>query len=233
MDLEKVPEIWRLKSDTKLEHPLVVIGEADPLAVEQYRVLYTKLEHISSGNSYKTFAITSAVKGEGKTVTSLNLAYVMAQEFKQKVILIECDLKNPSLTSYFLNGGPRKGLIDVIKGKMNLSDAIIQIEGISLYSLPAPHNIKNSSELLGSPYMNTVLNLLKNQFDYVIIDSPPILPLADVNILSKMVDGLVLVVRAGKTPKDIVCKAVNSVSNGNFIGIVLNGTERSLKKYYY
>ena len=81
--------------------------------------------------------------------------------------------------------------------------------------------------------MSTIINTLKAEYDYVIIDSPPILPLVDMNILTKIVDGLLLVVRAGKTPKDMVIKAVNSVSQDDILGIILNGAEPSLNRYYY
>ncbi|MBI5286911.1 MAG: DnaJ domain-containing protein, partial [Deltaproteobacteria bacterium] len=152
--LEGTPKAGRLK---------VVMSDIDPLAAEQYRILYTKIEQIGFKNSYKTFAITSAVKGEGKTITSLNLAYVMAQEFKKRVILVECDLKNPSITSHFLDAGQVYGLADVIKGEVDLYEAVTQVDKSNLYFLPAIHAVKNSSELLSSSHMDALLNMLKTQ----------------------------------------------------------------------
>lgn len=218
-----------------LKKPLVVMDESDPVTVEQYRILYTKIEQISQRNSYKSFAITSALKGEGKTSTCMNIAYLMAHEFKKKVLLIECDLKNPSISSNFLEGRPKNGLIDVITGNAELNDSIAQLDESNLYVLPAGGHVRNSSELLSSTRMGKILTTLKEEYDYLIIDSPPILSLADMNILSKLVDGLILVVRAGETPKDIVLKAVNSVSGGDLIGVILNRAEISMNKYqnYY
>ena len=114
--------------------------DMDIFAAEQYRTLYTRLEHISLKNSYKTFAITSAIKGEGKTITSLNLAYVMAHDFNKKVIVVECDLKKPSIPSYFMEPDNNYGLINVINGEIDLKTAIIQVENVGFYLLTASPN---------------------------------------------------------------------------------------------
>jgi capsular exopolysaccharide synthesis family protein len=142
-------------------------------------------------------------------------------------------LKNPSITSNFLDAQQEYGLVDVIKRAVALDVAITRLENSSLYFLLAPRIARNSLELVGSPRMEVVMNTLKTQFDYVIVDAPPILHIADMNFISRIVDGLVLVVRAGKTPKDLVLKAVNSLSNGNMVGIILNSADISLRKYYY
>lgn len=226
-------KIKRLQHSTRPDKALFAMEDMDDLTAEQYRVLYTKLETISYKNSHKIFAITSSVAGEGKTTTSLNLAYIMAHDFNKKVILVECDLKKPALLSYFIDSPNGYGLIDGIIGEVDLQTTIAQVENTSLYLLPARSSIKNSCELLGSQQMHAILNSLKQEFDYILIDSPPILPLADMNIISKIVDGVILVVRAGKTPKDTVTKAVRSLNSANIAGVVLNGANTLLKKYYY
>src|SRR3989344_2379425 len=190
---EDTAETRQIMFSVKPKKTSFAMEDMDQLATEQYRVLYTRLEHISLKNAYKTFAITSAVKGEGKTITSINLAYVMAHDFNKKVVIVECDLKKPSILSYFMEPYNDYALFDVINGTVDL----------------------------------------KTEFDYIIIDSPPLLPMADMNVLSKIVDGLVLVVKAGKTPKDIVLKGAYSMHNANIVGIVLNGADAILKKYYY
>ena len=230
---ENTVKIRELKHPIRPNKALFAMGDMDDLTAEQYRVLYTKLETISYKNSHKIFAITSSLAGEGKTTTSLNLAYIMAHDFNKKVILVECDLKKPALLSYFIDSPNGYGLIDVIIGEVDLQTTIAQVENTSLYLLPARSSIKNSCELLGSQQMHAILNSLKQEFDYILIDSPPILPLADMNIISKIVDGVVLIVRAGKTPKDIVLKAAQSLNSANIAGIVLNGANTLLKKYYY
>lgn len=212
---------------------LFAMANMDILAAEQYRVLYTRLENFHLKNMYKTFAITSSAKGEGKTITSLNLAYVIAHDFSKKVIVVECDLKKPSISSYFMASNERPDLLNVLTGKIDVNSAIAQVENTGLYLLTARPNIKNSCELLGSKQMEAVLSTLKKDFDYIILDTPPLLPLADMNVLSKIVDGLILVVRAGNTPKDIVLKGAHSIHNANILGVVLNAADSVFKKYYY
>ena len=229
-------ELVEVLEDTKkmgFKKPLVVTDGAYPLVTEQYRILYTRLEEIGSKKSIKTFAITSAVKGEGKTVTSLNLSLLMAQEFKKDVILVEFDLRNPVITSEFLDATPEYGLVNVVKNMVDIEDALIRIDDTSLRLLPVKQAVKGSADILGSPRIKEIFADLKERCDYVIVDSPPILPLADMNIISKLVDGIIMVVRAEKTPKDIVLKAINSLPNGNILGMVLNGAAISFKKYYY
>ncbi|MBE7414076.1 MAG: hypothetical protein HS130_02125 [Deltaproteobacteria bacterium] len=92
---------------------------------------------------------------------------------------------------------------------------------------------RSSSELIDSPYLKSILKGFRDEFDYVFVDTPPILPLADMNIISRIVDGTILVVRAGATPKKVVLKAAQSLSEGRFIGIVLNGADTALASYYY
>ncbi|MBI5343771.1 MAG: polysaccharide biosynthesis tyrosine autokinase [Deltaproteobacteria bacterium] len=217
----------------RLRAPLVVTDDADPLATEQYRVLFTRLEHASLKHSHKVFAITSAVKGEGKTITSLHLAYVMARDFKKKVALVECDFKRPALLSYFSGLADNCGIVEALQGTAEIASALARLENSGLYLLPAVAGSRNSTELLGSQRMRSILGRLRTEFDYVIVDSPPVLPLADMNIIGKMVDGLVFVVRAGATPKDMVIKALKSLSNANISGLVLNGVDVSFKKNAY
>ncbi len=217
---------------SRLKQSLVTMNGSDLMAIEQYRVMYTKLDHISTEDSHKVFAISSAVKGEGKTITTLNLGYIMANDFKKKTIIVECDLRKPAISSTHLETVQQNGLVDVLRGEADIKDAISQLELNNLYVLPAIHTIGSSSGLLSLRNMTNLINTLKADFDFVLLDCPPILPLADVNILSKIADGLILVVRAGETPRDIVLKAVKAITNTSVVGIVLNGSEPTKDDYY-
>lgn len=230
---EQQQKISKPVATVKLKDSLVVAGNDDPITTEQYRILYTMLEAISARDFSKTFLVTSALKGEGKTSTVLNLAYLMAKEFKKRTIVVECDLKNPTIVSGYLAGAPKYGLVECLKSELDLHETMVQVEGCGLYLLPALKSMENSSELLNSQRMASILNTLKTEFDFILLDSPPIIPLADVNILTKLIDGLLFVVRAGKTPRDIVLKAVNSINHAKIVGVVLNGVNSSSKKYYY
>jgi capsular exopolysaccharide synthesis family protein len=181
--------------------------------------------------SHKLLAISSAVKGEGKTITSLNLATVIAKDFGQKVLLIDGDLKKPDLHSYLHQVG-KKGLVDILLGKAALEDCMIPFLFENLFVLPVGTRYENSSRLLNMPKMGETLAQLAKEFDYVIIDTPPVLPLADMNIFSNLVDGILLVVRAGKTPRDLVRKAKESLPSQKVLGIILNDMEINFTKYY-
>ncbi|MDH3972734.1 MAG: polysaccharide biosynthesis tyrosine autokinase [Deltaproteobacteria bacterium] len=216
-----------------LKKPLAVMEAGDPLAAEHYRILYTKLEQIHMNNNDNVFALTSAIKGEGKTTTSLNLAYIISEEFRKKVILLETDLRKNSIAENYLQPFRGSGLVDVLSGRADLDEAIYPLSDSNLYVLPSGMSVRNSTELLASPKMPQIIEILKSEFDYVIIDCPPVLPLADMNVLSKMVDDVLLVVQAGKTHKDLVAQAIKALSRGKVAGFILNGTEKSAKNYYY
>ena len=230
---EKMSDLSTTKYKTKLKDSLVVINNSDPVSAEHYRILYTMLEAISIRDFSKTFAVTSAIKGEGKTTTTLNLAYIMATEFKKKTVVIECDLKNPSIISNHLDSAPKVGLEEVVKNKEGLKTGMVQVAGSDLYILPAVRPVRNSPEILSSRSFSEMLSALRTEFDFILMDCPPIVPLADVNIIAKMAEGMLLVVRAGQTPKDIVIKAANSITGTNIVGIVLNGVDKAPKEYYY
>ncbi|MBI2412406.1 MAG: polysaccharide biosynthesis tyrosine autokinase [Deltaproteobacteria bacterium] len=230
---EEYSEVDAFKDRITLRRALSV-AEQDQMATEKFRILFNRLEQICLKGSVKSIAVTSAVKGEGKTTTAMNLAFIMATEFKKKVLVIESDFRNPSISSEYLNMGRLHGLIDVLKGDADIRSAINRLEDTNLHFLPARCSVKNSSLLLDSPGMRSVLSRSKEDFDYVIVDSPPIFPLVDVSILSKCVDGMLLVVKAGATPKDIVKKAVRSLPKDNLLGIVLNCADSiHMNKYYY
>lgn len=219
-------------SRARLKRPLEAL-DADQMVAEQYRVLFTNLEQISQKKPSSVFAITSAIKGEGKSVTSLNLAYVMATEFKKRVVMVECDLRKPSTVAEFLEPPCAKGLSDILKGEAELHASILQVEDTGLFILPAGNITRKTSEILGSSRIAGVIDALKAEFDYVLVDSPPVLPLVDMNVISRLVDGVIMVVRAGKTQKDIVLKAFKALSKCNVVGVVLNGADIKLGKYYY
>ena len=215
---------------------LPISTEDELMIKEQYRILCSRLEQISLKNYFKVFAVTSAIKGEGKSITSLCTAYVMAKEFKKKTILVECDLRKPSTAMEFIGqNAPNKtcGLSDVLKGARDAGSCIISVEDIGLYVLPSGAITKSSPELLGSPELRALISTLKLEFDFIVIDSPPVLPLVDMNIISAICDGVVMVVRAGMTPKKLVEHAMATIPESKFAGIVLNGAEMKLKKYYY
>ena len=163
----------------------------------------------------------------------MNLSYLIAKELKKKTILVECDMRKPSTVIRFMDAPVKYGLSDVLKDGLDPLSVAMKLHDLNLYVLPAGARSDTTTGLLGSSTMKRLINTLKTEFDYVIVDAPPVLPLVDMNIISGFVDALLMVVRAGKTPKDIVIKAVHSMPAEKIAGIILNGAETKLGKYYY
>lgn len=211
-------------------NPLLVAGLAPKsFAAEQYRALRTRLAHAEGAGALRTVLITSPQKGEGKSVTSANLALTMAQELQRRVVIVEADLRKPSLQRLF-GLPPGDGLADYLVGAAELKDVMKFLPEHNLTVVPAGSTPLNPAELLGSTAMRRMLDHLRTRFDRVILDTPPVLPLADVAILAPLVDGALLVVRAGYTPKPSIENALRSFDSSRLLGVVLN--ESSMEEGY-
>ncbi len=211
---------------------LAALDKAEHLAAEQLKLLSSKLELANKKTGQKVIAFTSAIKGEGKSVLSLNTAYILATSFAKNVVFVECDLRKPSsLSEYVSAEGP--GLAEVLKGEATLEDAVSELEGTGLRLIHSGAYNAESADLIGSSGTSTVINRLRAGFDLVVLDCPPVIPLADMSIIEKLVDSMVLVVRAGQTSRELVKSATESLDKKKFIGAVLNGADTKLEKYYY
>ncbi len=210
------------------------IVEKDPksIAAESYRTLRTNLQYSSFDEEYKVIVVTSAEPGEGKSTTAGNLALSIAEGDK-KVVLIDCDLRKPSLHKKFEISNTA-GLSDVIVGKESIS-VVGHRHNNNLTILTSGKIPPNPSEMLGSKSMKALLDALRKVFDYVILDTPPVQAVTDAQILSNRADGTILVVRAEKTKKDSVVNSINLLKkvNANIIGTVLNGVDTKRNNYYY
>jgi capsular exopolysaccharide synthesis family protein len=204
-----------------LDRHLVAALAPTSLAAEQYRSLRTRLKRAESARTLRTIAITSPNKGDGKSLTAANLALTMAQEFQQRVLLVDCDLRRPSVHRLFgLTDGP--GLGDVLMSAAELDQALVALPEYHLTVLPAGLPPSRPAELLGSSAMRRILDTLRSRFDRILIDVPPVAPLADLHILAPMVDGLLMIVRAGITPKPAIERALAGLDASKILGLVLN-----------
>lgn len=217
---------------------VVSIDDPNSIITEQYRVLYAKLNDISERCGSKVFAITSPIRGDGKTLTALNIAVVMARDFGKKILLLEGDFKTPSLVK-FIKHELQSDLVDMLLSRNSanvtsipFSDTLIPFADDNLSILPAAKSVSNSSGLVSSQSMKMLLQTLKEQYDYVIIDAPPILPLSDMSIFEEVVDGIVIVVRAEKTPKSALIRSLDTIDNKKIFGLILNEFREPLPKYY-
>jgi len=216
---------------TALSPLFVAANEPGSLAAEQYRLLRTRLEGGELGRRTRLLLITSARIGDGKTTTSANLALTMAQEFQHKVVLVEADLRRPTLASLFgVRGEP--GLVDVLVGAVPLDEALVHVPEHHLFVLPAGLAASRSAELLASSLMEKVVEGLRARFNRVIFDTPP-MTLADTHVLTRLADGVLMVVRAGITPRPAVERALAGVNREKLIGVVLNEVEDTTGDYGY
>jgi len=193
------------------QRPLIV--QADPRSprAESFRTMRTNLQFLDVGSTSRTFVMTSAVQGEGKSTTSANLAIAMA-ETGAKVLIIDADLRRPRLAEYLgLEGAV--GLTDLLIDRAQLLDVIQPWGRHQLYVLPAGQIPPNPSELLGSQVMADLLTSLEKEFDYVFLDAPPLLPVTDAAILTMRATGAIVVVAAGRTQKNQLRGALAALEN--------------------
>jgi capsular exopolysaccharide synthesis family protein len=215
-----------------LDPRLVAAGAPQSLAAEQYRSLRTRVQRAENGRAFRTIIVTSPNKGDGKSLTAGNLALTMAQEFQQRVLLLDADMRRPSVHRLFgISETP--GLSDVLMGGATLDEALVSLSEYRLTVLPSGIIPTHPAELLGSAAMRRVLDTLRSRFDRILVDMPPVAPLADVAIASPLMDGVLMIVRAGVTPKPAIERALSGLDMSKVLGLVLNDAGDSAAKYGY
>jgi protein-tyrosine kinase len=205
----------------QLAPTLVAAIAPDDVAAEQYRALRTRVVHSDNGTPVHMLLVTSPGRGEGKSITAANLALTMAQEYQQRICLVDANLRHPQLHRLF-DVPEAPGLADVLLGRASLEDALVAIEDHHITVLPAGDPAAHPAELLGTVTMRRLLESLRSQFDRIVIDAPAAAPLADIGILTPLVDSVMLVVRAGITTKPAIQDAIAAIDSGKLLGAVLN-----------
>ncbi|MFL5302163.1 MAG: CpsD/CapB family tyrosine-protein kinase [Anaeromyxobacteraceae bacterium] len=195
------------------------LAAPESLAAEQFRLLLARVDRAASARPLRTLAVTSCGRGEGRSTTSLNLAYAAARDGRE-VVLVECDLRRPKLAA-LLDLAPRPGLAEVVEGKAELAQALTRVNGLSVI---CAGEARDPGSVLRSPRLGATLDALRSSFPLVVFDAPPALAFADASRLAAACDGVLLVVRAGATPREVVRMAVDSLAE-KVVGIVLNGVE--------
>ncbi len=206
-----------------------VLG-ADPAIVEQFRVLKAKVAVMGETRPFRCVGIVSALGGEGKTTVALGLAVALAQEPGRRVLLVECDLRRASAERY-LGLPAMPGISDWLRaggGEGGLRR--VMPAGLSL--LPAGLAANVRLDLDGVDHMTTLLRAAGQQFDWVVVDCPPLAPVADTILLQDTLDGFLLVVRARRTPREAVSKALSLLKPGRVQGLVFNDHRELLARYY-
>lgn len=202
------------------------------LSAEAYRSLRTSIKFSSIDKPIKTIVITSSLIGEGKSTVVGNLAYSLNQD-GSRVLVIDCDLRKPSIHENFLLSN-EKGLVDVLVGKSDLKSVTKKIED-SLFLITAGTIPPNPAEILGSKEMEDLIKELSINFDYIILDTTPILPVSDTLLLASKADATLIVVKARKTKEKVVKESYDQLveAKANVIGTILNESDKSLDNKYY
>lgn len=220
--------------ETKPVEELVSFVAPSSLAADQYRMLRHAVERLHEEAGYQVFGVTSAGAGDGKTVTTLNLAGSLAQSPVTRVLVICADLHRETATEYL--GLSRRGLPGLAEAladdRYDLADVVTRIDALNISILPAGNAQTRPYELLASPRLELLLDEARRQFDYVLVDTPPIAPLADSRLLGRWVDGFILVVAANKTPRKLLAEALTVLQSVRVFGVVFNGDEQPLSPYY-
>nr|WP_216851632.1 polysaccharide biosynthesis tyrosine autokinase [Herbiconiux sp. VKM Ac-2851] len=224
-DVEAVTDVPILGGTTfdadSVAHPLIVHADPRSPRAESFRGLRTNLRFVNVNGDQRAFVITSSVSGEGKSTTAANLALALA-ETGARVVLIDADLRLPRLADYMGIEGT-VGLTDVLIGRVPLADVLQRWGEKELFILPAGDVPPNPSELLGSDAMVELLAALNEQVDYVLLDSPPLLPVTDAAVLSSLTAGAIVVAAAGKVRKAQLTAAIRNLNqtDSKVIGVVV------------
>jgi capsular exopolysaccharide synthesis family protein len=212
--------------------PLLVPDQT--LMGEEFRKLRTVLKVHHLANDLKSVLITGMAPGEGKTTVALNLAASIARGLDNATILVDADLRKKSLTSVL---GLQKisGLSEVLTGEAKIKDTLVETEITGLHVMPAGFDSSRPAELIESKRMKELLRLLNDtdQFSYIVLDSPPLVAASEPLSLSQIVDGIIIVVMAEKTRRDIVKRELASLDQSKILGVVLNGAKFETAHNYY
>jgi receptor protein-tyrosine kinase len=232
--MEEIP--W----DPAPEAHLIDVERPEASPTEEFRSLRTRLNHLQGLQPLHTIVVTSASPAEGKSFSAANLAVVESHLAGNNTLLCDFDFRRPILHNLFrLNRSP--GLTEYLQGKASLGQVIKKVKGTNLFIAPAGSAVVNPLELLNLREVKILLDRLPSLFNWVILDTPPLLFAADANLLSTYCDGTLLVVRLGQTTVDSVTRAIQGMSHNNVIGVVCNGAARGelyskysyYKNYYY
>lgn len=210
---------------------LVYFTEPDSLAAEKFRFLGVRLRQLQQARKLKKVLVTSTIPEEGKSLVSANLAGVLARR-KQKVLLIEGDMRRPTLAAQF-GLGKLPGLAEWLQGTERTPTNIYRLGGPGLWLLPAGSPPANTLELMQSGRLSQLMKQLTPVFDWIIVDSPPLLPLADTTVWARFTDGTLLVAREGKSEKKQLQRGLEALKQSDLLGVVLNGCQHSDHENYY
>jgi receptor protein-tyrosine kinase len=226
----KFEELWANCSRPQW-HPdanFLVFSRGDALApgAEQFRTLRSRLYRIRDSQPLQSILISSAIPAEGKTLTATNLAYAIVRQRGSRVLLVDADLRSPRMHE-LLGTRQSPGLADYLQGTATLLECIQRGPEDGLCFIPAGTHVTHPAELIASKRLKEFLEQMKPLFDWIIVDAPPALPVADASVIGTLCDGVLFVVRAGSTPSEASQKACQELQDSHVIGVVLNTVQEA------
>jgi capsular exopolysaccharide synthesis family protein len=222
-------------ADSKFDPRIVAFYDSKSTIAEQYRILRTNIQAINAKRPVKAITITSSNHGEGKTITAINLAISMAHDLnKKQILLVDGDMRRARISKY-LGVKSELGLADLISNGTNIDDALLNIGIDNLTLLPAGKIPHNPAELLGSQKLKNLVSLLREKYDYIIFDSPPIVPVTDAGLLGAQTDGVIMVVQAERTQRGVIKHSENLIAQAQakLLGYILTNIQYHIPGYIY
>lgn len=218
-----------LRADARL----VCLTDQGSMAAEKFRVLGLKLRNLRERRKLKRIVITSSIPQEGKSLIAANLALNQSRSKVFNTVLIDGDLRRPELGNRFGFSRNLAGLSEVLRGERQLSEVVYKLEGSGLRFIPAGVTPENPIEVMQAGRLAQVLEQLETFFDWIIIDTPPVRPLADTPLWMKLADGVLLVTREGVCEKKQLERAIEVIDRSAMLGVVVNSCSSNEQKYYY
>jgi protein-tyrosine kinase len=211
--------------------PTALFRSTDPMFAEQFKTLCSRFQYRADVQGHKVVAVTSAVAGEGKTVSTVNIATNIAASGRKKVLLVDVDLRKADLAKG-LKIAPRPGLTEYLSGSANLTDIVRKAVAPGLCVIPGGMRINTPWELLVGERFRELLKEARERCDLVLLDAPPIIPVSDTMALRELADGFILVYRLGFTPHPLFRQVLEDIGEKKLLGVVLNGVEPQPERYY-
>jgi capsular exopolysaccharide synthesis family protein len=217
-----------------VDHHLVSLVEPAAFEAEQYRALRYLVEQKHRTDNLTVIAVSSAAVGDGKTTTAVNLAGALAQAPEARVLLVEADLRRPSIAQLLgFGGSARPGLVDaILNPNLALDQVVLPRPPFNLNVVLAGQAPPSPYEVLKAPRLAELLEEARQQYDFVIVDTPPMVSYQDSRVIARWVDGIILVVSAHRTPRRLVEEALNVVDPSKMLGFVFNGDAEGLTRLY-
>ena len=230
--IDQFSQFQSLRVLVPLQSRLVCVTDKESLAAEKFRFLAVRLRQLQQSRPLKKVLITSAIPQEGKTMVAANLACTFARRAQQRTLLVEGDMRRPALSQIF-GLGKIPGICEWLQGESGPRTSIYHLEGPGLWILPAGSTPRNPLELMQSGRLSHLMDQLTAWFDWIIIDSPPVLPLADTSVWTRLADGILLVTRQGTTEKQQLRRGLEALESKKLIGVLLNCARHTAHSDYY